>query len=249
MTATARVRSDHRPARGPASPLLAALALAMLLSARTASAAPIPAQTASQTKSIALTATDWKTGSGPLATNPLAFAKFNPALGTLLSVTISGNSTFEHQVNMTFVSPSLITVTSFGNAIDLGKPDGTSLTKILSKDDIVAKAYAGPTFPQDFKLDPTTTTGTSGPLKLTAPGDLAMFTAKTAAESFTLPALSSARSSFTTNSGNGFGGVNTRAGVGVTVTFEFAPVPEPSTLAVLGLGAAVLLATRRRLAS
>jgi hypothetical protein len=247
MTVKARVLKDFRPARRPAAPLLAALALSTLVPAARVTAAPIPAtQTTSHTMSIPLTAPAWKPGTPATITDPLSFAKFDPTLGTLKSVTISATARFEHQANVTFFAPATSTVSSFANTVELDKPNGTPLLKVNGIDHVVSQFYNGPTFPHVMHLAPTTTTATAAPLKLTAPADLAFYTARKSGDTFAMPASATAKSMFSTNATSGFGGVNTREGVDVTVTYAYAPVPEPSTLAVLGLGAATLFAARRR---
>ncbi|MFO0949998.1 MAG: PEP-CTERM sorting domain-containing protein [Isosphaeraceae bacterium] len=254
MISKAPVHLDHRTYRKPAGYLLIGLALSALLTARApeAAAAPVTA-TSSQTLTIGPLPTDWQTATAsrparPTSITPLLFDKFDPSLGDLLSVTISAKGTFQHQVSMTFVSPSTITVTAEGNRGIVTLPDGSHQLTIMAPDDPVTQTYNGPTFPKTIQPAPTTVNGTAGPLVLTSPADLAMFKAVATGEKIDLPANAAARSSFFSDSGNGSGSVTTRAAVEVTVTYEYA-VPEPSTFAAFGVVALTLVAVRRRRAA
>src|SRR4051794_26796126 len=96
MTATDRVRTTASPpARRPAPPALAraltlALTLALLVAAAPTRAAALPtATTPSQTLSIPLTDTNWMPGQPASIPDPLPFARFDPTLGTLQSVTLT----------------------------------------------------------------------------------------------------------------------------------------------------------------
>lgn len=213
----------------------------------TASAAPIT--TAPQHATVAPTETDWGPTTASLAgVNPLSFAKFDPSLGTLEAVHLGVSYTYNQDVMMTFTTDSTITVTNNRNGITVTRPD---LTPVLSgpvPDYSVARSYAGSTFPYSLTLPTHSSTGSLPPVALTSAADLALFTKSDPSDSLIkLPASAQARSSFLSDTSNGAGGSQVRAGVVATLsyTYEPKPVPEPSAFAAFGLGVGGYLLARR----
>ena len=223
---------------------LAALFLATCVMVSPAHAASI---TTSQTLSIPATQTNW--GPGTSGVGPLVFSKFDPTLGTLNSVQISMAYTFNHDINLTFGSPSTLSEKTTGSQIVVEGPGGG--VYLTGTPNPVSQELANSAGPYPFtKTFPTASvSNTTAPLTLTSPADLALYTAHTAGETVSLPVLAQSNSAFSSSTGNGQGQIKTTASAKVTVSYTYTPVPEPSTLAILGLGCAAILALRRRMAS
>jgi hypothetical protein len=234
-----------RRTRRCAAIVLAALVFATLVMVSPTRAATM---TTSQTLGIPMTQTNWGPGS-PSTLGPLEFSKFDPTLGTLNSVQISMAYTFSHDISLTFDSPSTLTETTIGSQIVVNGPGGgLYLTATPDPVSNTQTNSSGP-YPSTVTIPTTTENKTTGPLTLTSPADLALYTAQTAGEKIGLPVLAQSNSEFTSSTGNGRGQINTSAAAEVTVSYTYTPVPEPSTLALLGLGGAALLASRRRAAT
>lgn len=258
MTALDRVRrvADHspssRPRRALSSAVLASgLTLFWLVTAvAPAQGASLPAQSI-QTRSLPLTDTDWSAGTPTSLANPLIFQKFDPSLGTLNSVTLSGTYAVAHSGTIRFDTAGSIDLAVTNQSVKLTRPDSSVLLSAAPADYGTTQSYAGPTFPRTFTVNPQTGTTAFTPTTLSGVADLAMFKAATAGETIRLPASASALGSSRTTSGNGFGLVTTQVGLDVTLTYNYTPVPEPGTLAVVGLGVAgwLFAARRRRLAA
>lgn len=244
MTADARV---HPPAhrRGRRLPALALAAL-LLTSALPAvgRAAPI-LSTVDYTASIPVTATDWSPGFPPSVTNPLVLPRFDPSLGTLRSVTISGDYTFENDFSMRFIAPATITVAATEARLAIERPDKSVLFSATPADVSKQQSFNGPTFPHSVSFPTLTRKEALSPVTLTSAADLALFTGTGPGQALGLPALATSHSTFTSSTGNGDGMVNTRAGVNIMVQYSYTPIPEPATLAVLGGGLLAVLTVRR----
>jgi hypothetical protein len=253
MFSDARIRTtDYRTRRSAARALALTLTVVIMGLALLTTSAPCRAAalTTSETQSIPLTPTNWGPGAPATITDPLNFKQFDPTLGTLDSVQVSLGYKFTHDISFTFHSPSTITLSTMGSQVLVNSPTGSLYLK--GAPDPLTQSHSDSTGPYDKAVTiPTITqTGSSGPLTLTSAADLALFTATTAGGKIGLPVLAQSGSSFSSSSGNGGGRISTNAGADVTVSYTYtpAPVPEPSTLAVLGLGGAVLFACRRRAA-
>lgn len=183
---------------------------------------------------IPLTQTNWQPGLPPTVTNPLVFNKFDPALGQLQSVNIALNSSFNHDITLRFLSPSTLTMKTVVSSVVVQDPNGVSLlTAVPAMVDESRTVSNGP-FPQTVVV-PTILEGAgSGPLAMTDPATLAMFTAGSPGETIGLPVVASSSSAFSSSSGNGSGSIVTSASADVLISYTY--VPEPSTLLILGIG-------------
>jgi hypothetical protein len=245
MSCFTRVRTMDRRTRRCAAIALAALALATLVMVSPTRAASM---TTSQTLSIPTTQTNWGPGSSSTP-GPLEFSKFDPALGALSSVQISLAYTFNHNISLTFDSPSTLTETTIGSQIVVNGPGGGLYLKATPNPVTETQTNSAGPYPSTVTIPSVTESKSTGPLTLTSPADLALYTAQTAGAKIGLPVLAQSNSEFTSSTGNGQGQINTSAAAEVTVSYTYTPVPEPSTLALLGLGGAALLAHRRRAAA
>jgi PEP-CTERM motif len=252
MRSDARVRTtDHRTFR-PVATGLAALLLATLVTATPSRAASM---TTSETLGIPMTQTNWGIGTPGV----LAFKMFDPALGTLNSVQISLDSFMSHDISLTFPSPSTLTESTVGSQVVVNDPNGKLLLAGALPSVSQSRTVSTGPFPQTATIPTITQSKTAGPLTLNTPADLALFTATTANETIKLPLVAQSNSQFVSSTGNGSGQIKTVAGANVTVSYNYTPVtrqdpanqnvPEPSTLAIVGLGCAALLANRRRAAA
>lgn len=237
-----------------------------------------PSKLLTQSASMPLTPTDFASSGGTGV--PLTFQKFDTQEGSRIldSVTLTVHAAIQNEFAMKFYTPATITTsvatgdpTKPGPSITLYQPDGKTplLTAAAANDPaVLSRAVtwgqkAGETFPKEFssKLDPTSPyyiapalSENTQTLKLTAPADLALFSGN---GTIALPVAGSAWARITSSSGNGYGDISTRGTADVTVTYDYhdripAPqqVPEPASMALWGLGGAVVvLRLRRRLAA
>jgi hypothetical protein len=206
--------------------------------------------TVTSTQSIPLTETQWGP-STPAGSNPMTFAKFNPSLGTLTGVTVSGNYTFTDNVFMNFTAPAQITVTSDQRQLSMLRPDGTTITSGTAPGDSQVKLYGfnpGETLPKSFTFPTQTYTNALPTATLTSPSDLALFTGASASDTIKIPTTANAYSYLIASAGNGSGGVTTMAGTDVSISYTYTPasVPEPTSLAIFGSGMAVGLFVYRQ---
>jgi hypothetical protein len=252
MRSDARVRTtDHRTFL-PAATGLAALLLATLVTVAPSRAASM---TTSETLSVPMTQTNWGIAS-PVS---LAFKMFNPELGTLNSVQLSLTDSMSHDISLTFPSASTLSESTVGSQVVLNDPTGNLLLQGSLPSISQSRTITTGGFPQTVTIPTITQSNTSAPLTLSTPAELAMFTATTANQTIKLPLVAQSNSEFSSSTGNGSGQIKTVAGASVTVSYNYTPptlvnpngqsIPEPSTLAIVGLGSAVLLAYRRRVAA
>jgi hypothetical protein len=149
---------------------------------------------------------------------------------------------------MTFTNPSTITVMGDSNRLTVDRPNGSEVSAVVVPDYSVSRTYNGPTFPNVVNLPTQTNTGTSPPITLNAPADLALFTQSAPSDTLIkLPITAQAHSSFTASTSNGGGGSQVSAGVVATLSYTFEPaqVPEPSTFAAFAMGVGGYLLARR----
>jgi hypothetical protein len=221
-----------------------------LLCLTSASASRADTITVTPTQSIPLTQTNWGPFT-PAGTNPMTFAKFDPSLGTLTGVEITGHYGFTDDISMKFDSPAQITVTSDQKTLSILRPDGTTIATGTAPVDTQVKLYGfnpGETVPQSFTYPTQTYTNALPAVTLTSASDLALFTGATASDTINIAATATAHSSISVSSANGSGGVITKAGADVSITYIYTPasVPEPTSLALFGFGMAGALLVRRR---
>src|SRR5262249_7314134 len=132
-----------------------------------------------QTQSVPLTLTDWGPDSTTHPVAPLQFQKFDPALGTLQSVSVTLDYQFDSTVSLTFRNPSTLTEGVAGVMV-LARSDatGTSIFDPAAANfpqftNIVQQTVASG-FPQTISSTKTFTGAIQ--TKLTGSSDLSMFT-------------------------------------------------------------------------
>lgn len=174
----------------------------------------------------------------------LSLQKFNTALGTLNSITITlyGQTDGNIYVESTDAAPSTINA-SLSSMLTLTRPDLTTLVVTTPLTPVSFNASAGDGNP-DFG-------GTSGQswLKLTASASNFVSTSTAADKTlfsgpgFVLAPLHAAGLSTASGSGNLSFDNDTQASAYATVTYNYAPVPEPASWALM-VGGLALLARR-----
>ncbi len=198
---------------------LAWIVIGMAATAGGASAAK--ADFLTQTSTVSLATTDFN--------QTLTYDKFDPSLGTLLSVRLA----FAGTIASTFVffagpTPTVVTADVAGT-IAIG-PTAGSTTSILATIDNDATRSLPANGSDSFAQ---TAIGSAG-FSSTDPTDLALFTGP---GTLTVPLAVTATSLVSTDTGNGGGLVRTKAGGDFTIRYEYRAVPEPSSVALMGLGA------------
>ena len=192
--------------------------------------------------------------SGPFATSTpipsiltdwsgsLAFPEFNPALGTLQSVTL----------NLSYSFSTTLTVSN-------GSPDGSSGT-VKTEVQITLQDGGGnlnapeidansPAFAytlgagQSLTSGLLTKSGNDGGNTYTLPAVLAEFTGP---GTIVLPASTFTQTLLANTGGNTSASQITDASLTGTVTYEYLVVPEPTTIALVGVGLLGALTIRRR---
>jgi hypothetical protein len=163
---------------------------------------------------------------------------FNPALGPLQSVYISASESvnINGTVQNTSTGPQSFTFRA-GSLLTVTLPD--SLGYLQPSPLALAQAYnlpAGGSAPYG-----PVSASDSVNYTYTAPVDMAWFTG---VGTFTLPAYTQTQELIAGGGGNIIASLNTIAGATVQVQYTY--IPEPGSLALLGLGAAVMLLRKRR---
>lgn len=182
-------------------------------------------------------------------TSDVSFPKFDPALGTLNSVSLELEAFVKGLAKFESLDPSATTVTvNFFADVRLRRPDfsdmivavpGTSHSEMVTPFDgtIDFDGTSGRTL-YGLSNSATESTTITAPL---SPGDAALFVGT--AEIVTLNVRARGASS-----GMGPGNLillfNTQAAANVRVIYDYTPIPEPASLALLAAGAMIVL--RRR---
>ncbi len=200
------------PSCATASPLLLVLALTPICLATPSAASVI----ASYSASYPVSATNW--------TTTLSFPKFNPALGTLMSVSLEVRtdlvSTFRFE-NMS-TSSTCTSQDSSQAKVELQRPDATLLTSTIA-----AREYSQTMPVYDGVLNFGGTSGytaldlalsQTATMVVTAPADLALFSG---AGSIVLPCKATGKAYVSDDCGNASHGVSTKAGANVVVTYTY----------------------------
>lgn len=191
--------------------------------------------------SYSLSRTNWDSS--------IVLPKFDPALGTLISVSWSVSGTVEGSVAFESLDASSAMInTALSATISLARPDNTPLQiiiPIVSNMDTVT-AFDGTS---DFggtsgKTYAGLSSSATGSSSSSASADLALFTAGFVGETISLPVTATGSST-----GSGAGNLlllfNTFASADVDVCYTYVPIPAPGALAVLGLGGLVVGRRRR----
>jgi hypothetical protein len=204
-----------------------------------------------QTFTIPLTKTNWDPTTFSSSTppvDPLIVQKFDPnspiqvpephpgQTPILTQVDLTVTYTFENTLSMRFDNPSTITVSASGT-MNVFQPDGTTnlVTPPTFTNSTTQTATVSDVFSKYVTLPIQTTTGTVSQSHLDQ-ATLSQFLYNGSNGKFiNLPVTASAQSTFSTNSGNGFGSSVTLAGATITVVYHYL-VPEPSSLVLTGLG-------------
>lgn len=201
----------------------------MLVIYATSASAALTSGPFSTTTPISSTLTDWS--------NTLAFPKFDPSLGTLISADFTFNSGLSTVLTVTNTGP----VTTTGNA---------RTEVIITVDGVEVMDYFSPK--QNFSvpvsssqtLASATATG-SGTLTYNTPGVLSPFIG---VGSFTLPASTDTATTVTTTAGNSTAAQVTSATLSGTVIYTYEAIPEPTAVlsTAMLLSGGLLLRRRSR---
>ena len=224
-------------------------ALSLLFGAATLGLHPVEARAdVTPPQTISISPTDTNFGPGTAVNDPLVFNKFNPALGTLTSVSVTVSYDFTHTSTVTFFTPGTIGTAAVQNVISVQRPDGTGIASATATDYSQSTTFNPATMKlnQPITLSPVTSSGSIGPLLLTTSADLSLFTGT---GTISLPVVASSLASMPTNNGNGAAAVTTQADAKVTISYTYTAVPEPSSAVLLGLGGAGFCLYRRRRAA
>jgi hypothetical protein len=225
----AQLRSSGRESgagkRGFAVVGVVGLVLASLLF----SPSKLSAAILTQTQSVPLTPTDWST--------TLVFSQFNPALGTLNSITI--------MLDGTIVSELIATNT--GATTDTGTVTATATITVTRPDS--STLVVAPTVSHTETLDPgnsfDVTETNSASNAVTSPPPASDLVAYTGVGTIGLPISAVGSSTVTSGNGNVAGGALTSASATVTLVYQYDPalmLPEPPGVLVFGLALAAGLA-------
>lgn len=184
---------------------------------------PVHAASVSHTASVALQPTDWST--------TVSIPRFDPAEGTLMSVSVEVRDSLVHKVEFENRSPS--STSRFRDSVyvtvDVRRPASSSLVSAVAK--IYATELVGT---YDGAVDYAGTSGitvdgltdlATGSAVTSAPADLALFSGTGTIE---LPCQAAAWFVFSYNGGNASYRLTTQARADVVVTYTYAPAVVPA---------------------
>lgn len=215
------------------------LGQALILAGVMAISGNVSAASVSFSDSSTLTPTNW--------TDTLSFSKFNPALGTLNSVTfkltgnVSGSAGYESQDT----SPTIVSL-DLAALLTLMRPDTSTLVTSLPVANVIDNATAWDGTNDNAGTSGSTFSTLSASVTETASsssaGDLALFTGPGI---INLDVFAKG-----TSSGNGGGNLTTQfvtnAAADVTVTYNYtSPVPVPAAVWLFGSGLLGLVGVAR----
>jgi len=174
--------------------------------------------------------------------NPFQIVKFDPVLNgqngqnaVLTSVQLKLDYEFDNTPSIRFDNASTITVVTTGS-MKLTLPDNqtslvvtptftNSASQTATPSDVFSKFVTLPTYQKIGAVSAT----------ISDPTTLSQFIGTVGAK-IGLPVFATARSTFDSSSGNGFGSARTEGSARITVIYSFALVPEPSSVVLMGLG-------------
>ena len=202
--------------------------------------ASAPADIVTYNYSQPTTTTNW--------TETFAVQQFNPALGTLNSVTLN----LDGDLSQTFQFENLDgpgTIT-FSNGLTTGcmfELEYSGGSNLLLLDIENTPTYAFDDF--DGNIDFTGTSGNTDTVGVIDSffdvfTDVPTLSAFTGTGTIDLDAIATGRSYYEATSGNIIVGVMTTAGADVSVTYDYT-IPEPATIGLLALGSAALIRRKR----
>jgi hypothetical protein len=183
---------------------------------------------------IPSTTTDW--------VSSLAFQQFNPALGTLTAVEVDLHGSFDSTITVTNTSADPSSGTARTDVQFTAQDGGLNLAP-TPQIDLLSGTYAYSLPGGGNVTSPLISTSTSSGSTYTAAPILAEFTG---VGTFALGASTFTQTVLSNTGGNTTASQVTSAALTGSVTYFYTPVPEPSTVALLGLGMASVLAFARR---
>lgn len=176
----------------------------------------------------------------------LELSLFDPRLGELceVKITLLGDVTGSASYESLDAAPANISL-NLSATIELTRPDNSLLVQVVPLVNVADSASAF-----DGVIDFGGTSGNTfddlagdamDMVVLTDPADLALFVGL---GTISLP-VSAAGASTATGAGNIVSQFSTFAGAGAEILYTYKPVPEPTSIALIGLGVAGVLASRR----